>query len=299
MISGLKHIINKLFHVYDYKDISTWDYPPESNRPIYGIYHVFCTHGWQRLVKDQIRHLKESGLANVTCKLYVSVITPSEDEVIELLNLINIPNCEIISFQKDYWQYEYPALTFVKKLAMQKDCFIYYFHTKGVSYQSIEINDRLYQSFMKKIESWRKMMEYFIFSKWKVAVNTLSAGYDTYGCYRWPPKNYTMFSGNFWWTRSEYAKTLPEFDEEVIRKNRFFSETWLFTQGNNVFSPFETVADLYFVNIPKSIYTMKYPPISDRLYFIIVYNWRKFLKHAFNINYKNRCQKRFQQLKKV
>jgi hypothetical protein len=37
--------------------------------------------------------------------------------------------------------------------------------------------------------------------------------------------------------------------------------------------------------------------LCDTVPFVLTYNWRKFLKHAFGYSYKVRCQKRFQQLK--
>lgn len=297
MASVLKRIYNKVFHVYDRIDTTEWEHEPTDGRPIYGVYHVMCDAGWERLVSRQIATLKQSGLLDATTKLFLSVIAKDEAAVERLRAMIDSPKLEIISCVDTPRRYEYPALEYVKRLADSEDCMIYYFHTKGISYQSQDINDATFQSFRRKIEAWTEMLEYFIFTKWRVAVNALAAGYDTYGCYRWPPRHYTMFSGNFWWVSSAFARQLPRFTDELTRDNRFYSEVWLFERPVRVFSPFETVVDLYFVRIPRSIYTSAVPPLSDRLAFSMTYNWRKLLKHAFGYNYKKVCQKRFQKLK--
>jgi hypothetical protein len=105
-----------------------------------------------------------------------------------------------------------------------------------------------------------------------------------------------MFSGNFWWINSDYGKRLPDFDENVIANDRFYSEVWPFSHNGRVFSAFETIADLYFVRIRRSIYATEKPKLNDTIPFVLTYNWRKFLKHAFDYSYKKRCQERFQQL---
>ena len=106
-----------------------------------------------------------------------------------------------------------------------------------------------------------------------------------------------MFSGNFFWIRSEYAATLPALTPETIGGNRFYSEIWLYQKPHTTFSAFETVADLYYVRIPRSLYTLPHPPFADRLMFWWWYNWRKLLKHAFGYSYKYRNQARYQKLR--
>ncbi len=237
-------------------------------------------------------------------KLYVSIITQRDSDIDNFLRIADSDKVEIIVQHQDPQRYEYPALEYLYEVARREDCLLYYFHTKGISYQTLNTDDRLFRSFQRKIEAWREMLEYFVFDKWQVAVNVLTEGYDTYGCYQWPPRKYTMFSGNFWWVTSNYVRRLPTFDEQVIADNRFYSEVWLYQKPlsppyeRRTFSAFETIADLYFVRIPRSLYSESHPRLSDRLAFVITYNWRKFLKHAFGYNYKYRCQRRYQQLTK-
>lgn len=293
-----KRVKDSLFHTYNRKDLSAWEHTPSTPLPIYGVYHVMLDTGWTSLVKSQIENLKRSGLLTATKKLYVSCIASKQSDVALLKQIIDSDKVEIISNSSDPKKYEYPALEYIRQLADNEDCLIYYFHSKGISYQSITTRDRQFHSFKRKIDAWRELLEYFIFDKWKVAVNVLTAGYDTYSCYRWPPRKYTMYSGSFWWAKSDYIKRLPHFDKNIISTNRFYSEVWLFELSNHKqFSAFDTIVDLYFVRIPRSIYADKSPKAWEKVRFSLVYNIRKIEKHVFKYNYKQRCQQRFQKLK--
>ena len=192
MSSFLQRIRESLFHVYDRKDLRRWEGDPKNELPIYGVYHVMLDTGWEPLVRRQIDNLRKSGLLDATTTFYVSCIAAHQEDVDCLKRIINSDKLVIISNVTDPKRYEYPALEFIKQLSEKEDSLFYYFHSKGISYQSLTSNDRLFRSFKQKIEAWREMLEYFIFDKWKVAVNVLNEGYDTYGCYRWPPRNYTM-----------------------------------------------------------------------------------------------------------
>lgn len=297
MANILKRIKDSIFNVYERKELEEWNYPPDINRPIYGVYHVMLDEGWEKLVRRQITNLKVSGLLEASSRLYISCISAKTEDVNKLLEIIDSDKVEIISNLTDPKVYEYPALKYIKELADKEDCLFYYFHTKGISYQSLATDNKRFLSFKAKINAWREMMEYFIFSQWKVAVNILNAGFDSYGCYRWPPKHYTMFSGSFWWANASLIRRLPAFNEETIAKNRFYSEIWLFERKQKQFSAFDSIADLYFVRIPRSIYTGENRKWKDEIYFSFVYNVRKIEKHIFKYNYKKRCQKEFQRLK--
>lgn len=293
----LQRISQSIFHVYNRKDLTSWDIAPQQHLPIYGVYHIMLDEGWETLAQDQLKSLKESGLLEATTKLFVSCITPNKAMVEKLKQVLNSEKVEIIASSVNPKKYEYLALQYIKELSLREDSLIYYFHSKGISYQSLETHDRLFLSFQRKIEAWRKMLEYFVFHKWKVAVNVLSNGYDTYSCYRWPPQNYTMYSGSFWWATAAHIRRLPDFNSEIISANRFYSEIWLFEEEHQQFSAFDTIADLYFVRIPNSIYMDGVPRLFDKLQFSIVYNLRKIEKHIFHYNYKKVCQQRFQKLK--
>lgn len=289
-------LLDSLHNIYTLEDTTPWDFEPKDHKPIIGIYHVYCDKGWQPIVKRQMATLKGSGLMDATSRFCVSVISFSDDDIDELKAIIDTPKLEIIALNSDPTVYEYPAMKFMQSIAADNDCLIYYFHTKGISYQTVNTNDRSFKSFVQKVVAWCEMLEYFVFEKWRVAVNTLSNGYDAYGCYRWPPREFTMFSGNFYWITSQYVRTLPPFNDERIANDRFYCEVWPFECNPKIYSPFESSADLYFVRIPRSLYTMQHPPLADHLKFVTVCNYRKMLKHVFRYNYKYAMQGKYQKL---
>lgn len=308
-----------LFHTTSKYDLSAWDKQPETSLPVYGVYHIFCDKDWQRMVEMQIRHLKESGLFAATTRFCVSIIARHDEDIQELRRIVgDDEKLEIISDSRDPRKFEYPALQFIRRKCTEEDCLVYYFHTKGITYQNFNTTDRKFNNFKRNIESWRQMMEYFLFDKWKVAVNLLSGDtlaeadgpqhtptcgerYDVYGCYRFPPPpmQYYLYAGNFWWARGQYVRTLPDFDESRMAGDRFFAEEWLFRGNPKSFSAFDTLADIYCVNMESCLYR------SDRkatwwakLRFTLRYNFVKLCRHGFGYDYKTVCQKRYQRLSK-
>lgn len=295
-----KRAYGTVFKAIQRYDLSEWDCKPECDTPIYGVYHVFCDKGWQELVADQIRRLKDSGLYSATKRLYISCIVKDEAQADELMSLIDADKAELISVSTDPMKFEYPALEFIREKSGAEDCFIYYFHTKGISYYAGERTDRHFLALRRNIEAWRHMMEYFLFYKWQVAVNVLDEGYDTYGCYRLPPypKKYYLYAGNFWWVRSDYVRRLPPFPGQRIATDRFIAEEWLYKAGPMDFSAFDTMADLYFVHMDEALYSAKRLPLGRWLRFVVRFNWVKTRKHLFGYDYKKKRQLKFQAIAK-
>lgn len=287
------------FRAFRRYDLTRWEGEPECDKPIYGVYHVYCDKEWQTMVRDQIGRLKESGLYAATTRLFVSCITGNTDDLRQLKDIIGEEKMEIISATDDPRRFEYPALMFMHDRAQREDCLFYYFHTKGITYQSAGNSDRKFNAFKRNIEAWRHMMEYSIFFKWRVAVNVLLAGYDTCGCYRLPPipQPYYLYAGNFWWARSSYLRRLPAFDETIFASNRFYAEEWLYKVGPKDFSTFDTQADLYFVYMPESLYADKRLPLWEAVKFVLTYNLRKARKQYLHHDYKAEYQRRYQVLR--
>ena len=299
-------------------DLSRWDVEPPTQLPVYGVYHIFCDKDWQRMAGQQIAHLKSSGLFAATVRLYVSIIARNDGDVEELRRIVgDDEKLVVVSDCRDPRKFEYPALQFLRRKAAEEDCLVYYFHTKGITYQNFNTADRKFNNFKRNIEAWRMMMEYFIFDKWKVAVNLMSGDrpaaadgpqrqplsgerFDVYGCYRFPPPpmKYYLYAGNFWWARGEYVRRLPDFDESRMADDRFFAEEWLF-RGNPVsFSAFDTLADIYCVNMEPCLYRSdERASLWAKLRFTMRYNFVKLCRHGFGYDYKEVCQKRYQRLK--
>lgn len=300
MTSILKRIYKSTLGIYERKDLSKWSGVPSPLLPVYGIYHIFCDGKWEEMVREQMGRLRESGLLDASRKLYISCIAKSEDNIQRLKHILSEYGGEKISFVSlttDPTRYEFPALDYMYEKSQQEDFLFYYFHTKGITYQSLSADDREYIGFVRKIVAWRRMMEYFLMDKWQVAVNTLQGGYDTYGSYLFPPFKQKMYAGNFWWARSDYFRTLTALSEDTKQHNRFMAEEWLLSKPSvKPFSAFDTVADLYFVEIPTSLYEDGKPPVIIALRYCLIYTLRKYQRKWFGYSYKKHCQEKFQKL---
>lgn len=291
---------NTVARAVERRDLTQWEHDPHMATPVYGVYHVFCDKGWRELVADQICRLKASGLWENTERFYVSCIVKDRGEADDLRRMIGEDKAELISVETDPMKYEYPALEFIRSKSREEDCLLYYFHTKGVSYYGGDRSDKNFRRLRRNIDAWRHMMEHFLFTKWRVAINALQDGYDTYGCYRLPPypKPYYMYAGNFWWVRSDYVRRLPPFPEKRIATDRFIAEEWLYKAGPKDFSAFDSLADLYYVYMDESLYASPKLPVLKWLRFVWCFNWVKLRKHLFKYDYKAKRQICYQVLRK-
>lgn len=297
MTSILQRAYKSTLGIYERKNLKPWDKEPATSLPVYGLYHVFCDAQWEELVEEQIERLRKSGLLDRTKTLYVSCIAKNNHDIERLKALLGGEKVEFVSLTTDPRRYEFPALDFIYEKSQEENFLFYYFHTKGVTYQTL-VADATFLAFYAKIVAWRRLMEYFLMDKWRVAVNTLTDSYDTYGCYLFPPFKNIMYAGNFWWARSDYFRTLPRLSEETKLHNRFMAEEWLLSnKAARPFSAFDTVADLYLVRIPDTLYADGKRSWWDAIRFCTVYTLRKYQKKWFGYSYKKHCQERFQRLK--
>jgi hypothetical protein len=298
MYNIFKALYVTLFRVYRRQDLTQWDRKADAGKPVYGMYHVYCAEGWQKLVKAQIHHLKASGLLDATKTLFVSCIVMNDTDETDLRRLIDSDKMEIVSITRKNKLYEYPALEYVRRKCLDEDCYFYYFHTKGVTYYIDEPHNRHFMKFKRNVEAWRGLMEYFLMDKWNVAVRVLNDGYDTYGCYRYPPAPapYVMYGGNFWWAKSSYLRTLQPLFPEKMADDRMFAELWIYTGNNKAFSAFDTIVMLYRVFLPESLYKLVGPPLSDRIRFMLRFNFTKIAKKVFKYNYAKHNNDKFQKI---
>lgn len=176
-------------------------------------------------------------------------------------------------------EFEFPALEYIRERALTEEFYVYYFHTKGVSYTTNNLQGyptKKLQKLKKCSRAWRKMMEYFVFYKHNVAINVLKE-YDSYGCvYISPlthPHHYKYYAGNFWWSKSSYIRTLPQISYND-KKNRYWAENYLLLKTDKYFSAFNTHVQLYAVEIPMSLYNME---TKTNVFDMIKFTYRHFM----------------------
>ena len=185
---------------------------------IYGFYHIACMNNWKSVVDDQIETLSK---VNVN-KLFISVIFKDENDLTYIKSKLK-DNWIIIKSSDNFKDYEFEILKYMRELSIHEEFLCFYLHTKGVS---VESTKNFYPipngvpHLLKCVEAWRKYMEYFLFNDVNNIINLLKE-FDAVGValIGIPTRH---FSGNFWWSKSEYIKTLSK-----DFGNRWTAEFWI------------------------------------------------------------------------
>lgn len=205
------------------------------NNPIAIYYHVYQHGNWQDLVGEQLALIYSSGLYEACSFINISIngeqYFPFKAEKYR------------IHYNHEPWLEETPTLISLRDFCLNNnDWKIFYFHTKGVTQSIPETND------------WRKLMEYFCIERWADCLEQLNK-YDTVGCLYMDNCYYGFYphySGNFWWTNSEYIKKLDDsYLSTGIRQNREF---WIGTGGGLMYSFFDTGLNHYTIRLPREAY---------------------------------------------
>ena len=89
--------------------------------------------------------------------------------------------------------------------------YILYLHTKGASKQNSE-----------NVITWRHLMNYFNVEKCKNVFKIFEkTSYNTYGVLLGTAGKWKLYSGNFWWAKASYLKTI---EMDGVKRNRFNAE---------------------------------------------------------------------------
>lgn len=183
------------------------------------IHHCYLENNWKKILEDQISLMKQYGLYDKCTEIFTTAYASDKNIYRELEEIINkedtLKKWNIIKLKSN--NYEYDALQFLKEYCENKHAYICYFHLKGVYSEQIPENIG--------IPTWRKYLNYFTINKWEQNIENLKN--NDIVCVDW---NYNdmhrkkVVGGNFFWTKSEYVRTLPDI---VKNENRFFLETWI------------------------------------------------------------------------
>ena len=186
---------------------------------------------WYEIINEQINKLVGSDLFKNTDKLYVRVFYNKESDLCKFKKLFNDnPKIEITSTNKN--EHEYGILKIIESCSNVDNFNCYYFHSKGVSITSETMKKHKlnisYQQMKDSIESLRRYMEYFLIDRYEDCIKNLDDGFDACGVQLrgTPRKDSLHFSGNFWWSKSEYIKKLPKIDI-FDKENRNEPEFWI------------------------------------------------------------------------
>lgn len=183
---------------------------------LYVYYHIGAIDDdYKVMVEEQVALLIKSELYDAADKIFYSIVGKQD---------INLPEkFECVYSNEDFTVAELPIINIILKHAQTEDFKCLYFHTKGSAAN--------YLNHLKSEEiAWRKYMEYFNIELWKKNVKLLD-DYDTVGVNYRKKNSWHLdhYSGNFWWSKSKYLKTLDDVNNVKINenRNRYKAEMWV------------------------------------------------------------------------
>jgi hypothetical protein len=169
-------------------------------------YHIYAIDGVESIIDEQLSLIKKH--FDFPYKLNVGISIAND----------NIPTDYIINKFEKIRDVRSKGNEFVTLELIETDVkkfgdsdYILYIHTKGASKQDLE-----------NVVSWRHLMNYFNIEKVKNVFKLFEkTDYNTYGVLLGTAGKWKLYSGNFWWAKASYLKTIKM---DGVRKNRFNAE---------------------------------------------------------------------------
>lgn len=188
-------------------------------------YHIYAINGVETIIDEQLNLIKKYFDFPYILNVGVSLSTDntSIESILKKFDKVRDVRAK---------GHEFTTLDLIEKdkQFFGNSDYILYLHTKGASKQ----NDINY----KNIVSWRHLMNYFNIEKVKDVFKIFEiTNFNTYGALLGKAGKWTIYSGNFWWSKADYIKSISL---ENVVKNRFNAETNYIQNGIdwNPYSPY-------------------------------------------------------------
>lgn len=217
---------------------------------------------------NQLDYIKSGGLYNKLDFIFITMLGPH-------IKLTNDPKCIVIYYSSNEHEWEFPTIKLIKSFSdnITKKVNILYVHTKGVL-------DKAYA------KDWRAYLEYFLINKHEDCLYYLNNNRDCVGVnvnlhpLQGQNSKRCHFSGNFWWSNSDYIKTLPPMCEKLEQQDRYSAEHYII---GNYHSRHINIISLH--NCTNNLYTN--PVLSEQYNYDNIKNQVLTEYNHFNIaNYK-------------
>jgi hypothetical protein len=205
-------------------------------------YHIYAVDGVEEIIDEQISLIEKN--FNFPFVLNVGISIGNDNyptsNIIDKFYNYNKPNYRIRDIRVK--GHEFTTLELIEKdkeLFGDTD-FILYLHTKGASKRGSEE--------YSNIKSWRHFMNYFNIEKCEDVFRILNKSeYNTYGVLFGKAGPWVLYSGNFWWMKASYAKTINL--DGVKRSSRYSSEHSFLQMGEGwqPYSPYNREGENHYL----------------------------------------------------
>jgi hypothetical protein len=167
--------------------------------------HVCCINNWKEIFKKLLLDIKLSGLHDKVKKIRCNILTSNKND----LYMFYSDKIEIIGISSDINLYEQSTINLLYEHSIHEDFDVLYIHTKGVKHNNSNPN----------VTDWVDYLSYFNIYKHDTCISHLKE-YDAVGVNL--IGNPIHFSGNFWWSKSSYIKTLKKCEYICYNSSEFW-----------------------------------------------------------------------------
>ena len=213
-------------------------------------YHIYAIEGVEQIIDEQLSLIEKHFDFPFILNIGISIPTEniSNSNILKKIHSFKKLNPIIRDIRAK--GHEYITLDLIdsdKSTFNDSDC-ILYFHTKGASKQ----NDSKYDN----SKSWRQLMNYFNIEKAKNVFTLFEkTKFNTYGVLFGKAGAWVIYSGNFFWMKGSYAKSL-ELDN--VKKRSRYSAEHSFIQLGTDWQPYSAYSregvDHYEINFKREDY---------------------------------------------
>ena len=181
--------------------------------------HIAIMGHYEEVNKEILDCFRDSGLLDELDFLHIGVVGD--------INKLNLPfeheKFKIVHHGDYLGLFEYPTMQAMKDYCTTNDCYALYTANVGVSHDKNRVD---------YYPGWRLLDLDILIIKYKKCFQALDDGYDACS-FEWQDDPCKHFSGNCFWTTSEYLKTLPDLSEakeyglKIINSPRHGAEFWI------------------------------------------------------------------------
>jgi hypothetical protein len=181
-------------------------------------YHIYAIDGVDEIIDEQIALIEK--YFKFPFILNIGICTPKENtritNILDKFYDCNKPNYRIRDIRVGGNEFTTLDLIEIDKENFGDSDYILYIHTKGSS----KINTTEYSN----IISWRHLMNYFNIECVSDVIRLFeNTEFNSYGVLLSNVGKSLLYSGNFWWMKGDYAKTIDI--TNIKRNNRYNAES--------------------------------------------------------------------------
>jgi hypothetical protein len=223
------------------------------DKPIRLYYTLGVKTVWKDILTDQVNKVIASGLGDAieSWNFGINLLDGTSPDEFHLPVPVDVkPNILYVTTGNPWEVQTYLHMINHAKESIGADYYSLYFHSKGVNQNP-------------NAKGWREYMEYFVIENWKDCIEGLGVDYDTCGpeLVQPPPNSSNLhYSGCFWWSTSQYLRSLDLdlFDQYLNTFNKFATEQFSCSNLNARHKSLHNRAD------GKEFYNAPYPPEQYR-----------------------------------